>query len=154
MGAIARNLAICGAAVLFILIISGAVFLQQTHSESEGTAARKQAVIDEAVAIVQQQAESDAREQLASGDFVLLAAAHGWGPDEIPGLEFQLWESCYSSFTELRVYREYGDVIRLGSDVNPVQEFREHPRETHTYAERFNQVIFSALRELGQVKCN
>lgn len=137
-----KNIVVLGTMVLIIFIFIGAYQIQ-LDSETKSNAIKRVLAL----------AETNAKSHIKSGNIVLLAASHGWGPNDIPSLDMSLYDSCVSEAVELKVYREYSDVHLSDSREEKFRRYSEDPESTYEYAFQYNQFILEHLKNIGAVKC-
>lgn len=128
--------------VLIIFIFIGAYQIQ-LDSETKSNAIKRVLAL----------AETNAKSHIKSGNIVLLAASHGWGPNDIPSLDMSLYDSCVSEVVELKVYREYSDVHLPDSREEKFRRYSEDPESTYEYAAHFNHLILEHIKNSEILKC-
>lgn len=134
MDTVLKNVLISGVAVFFIVGMFAFVQLQNS-----------QAKIEEAEQAAAQLGRDDARETSASGERFLLAAAYGWGPQDIPGFSLDQYNDCLVDHVELRVFWDYTDVYFEPHSGNYYKALIEFPTKTPIYAESFNKEMLTNL---------
>lgn len=142
MDTVLKNILICGAAVLFILGFFAVVQLQSSHAAIERAE-------DDARALGRIEAEKAAD----SGNQYLLAAAYGWGPNQIPGFDIKKYRECLEDAVRLHIYHNYGDVIFERESGAYYKALTESPSSTEVYAESFNAVMLSRISSAELEDC-
>jgi hypothetical protein len=142
MDTVLKNILISGVAVL--VIVGMFAFVQLKNS---------QARIEEAELAVAELGRKDARDSTESGERVLLAAAYGWGPRDIPGIDMDLYQKCLAHEIDLRIFWDYTDVYYPPSAGNHYAALIEMPTRTEIYAESFNKEMLRFFRSSEATGC-
>ncbi len=137
-----KNILICGAAVIFIYGFFAVVQLQTSQSKIRSA--------EESAAAL---GREDALELVRSGEIVLLAAAYGWGPTDIPGFDLDIYRDCLADDVKLTVFENYGDVSFAPKPEEHYRQLVESPKKTWIYAESFNTEMLRAIPDPANTEC-
>jgi|GEM_PF-3818640 len=142
MDTVLKNILISG--VIVFLIVGMFAFVQLQNSQSEIEDAEREAA---------ELGQIDARESADSSERILLAAAYGWGPSEIPGFDMEVYRQCLADVIELRVFENFGDVFFEPSPEDHYQILIEQPMKTWIYARAFNREILRTMPSSAVTGC-
>ena len=142
MDTVLKSVLISGAAVLLVVGIFAFVQLQSSQLK-----------IEDAERAATELGQTYARKSVESGRRVLLAAAYGWGPSEIPGFDMRLYRECLADIVELCVFEDFGDVVSEPSPEDHYKRLTEHPKKTWVYAVSFNREILRTMPSSALTGC-
>jgi hypothetical protein len=137
-----KNIGMLGAMLLIVIVAVSIYQIQEDERTSSD-------ILNQALI----KAEQNARKAIESENYSLLAHAHGWGIDGIPGVSLVVHAGCLATISPLVLYNDYGDVAFPESEAAYLERLANYPESTFEYANKYNKVVLAHLRTNKIVDC-